>query len=264
MQAPFPPPSPPPSMVVSRAPFSDDFRYGVDPQAWRFVRRSTKNRKQLQCYTSTGAVAGPEGLDLVLSRAGRGEPAYCDGQPLTAPRLQSNRAFLYGTLTVRARLPSGAGLWPAIWMRTPEGAPLNAEIDVVEGFGSRPDLYVSTIHGWSADKHIGQACADVSSTGTPDFVFALRHRCAPAAAATPGPRFDKGFHTFTMDWRPGTVTWSLDGRPYFTTHRYVPTTPMAIVLEVQAGGGFDVAPDDSTRLPAAMTVRSLSYRPWSG
>lgn len=263
MQASHPPPAPPPSIAVSAAPFFDDFRAGVDPKSWRFVQRSTTGRKQLQCYTPAGAVSGRAGLDLVVQRAGPDEPAYCHGQPLTAPRLQSRRSFLYGTLSVRAKLPSGAGLWPAIWMRTPEGARLNAEIDVVEGFGSRPDLVSSTIHGWAADKPLGQGCAVVSSTGRPDLAFSLRHRCAPAAA-DPGPRFDEAFHTFTMDWRPGRVTWSLDGRPYHVERRYVPTTPMAIVLEVQVGGGFDVDPDATTRLPAAMTVRSVSYRPWSG
>lgn len=260
MQAPYPPPTPPPSLAISPKPFFDDFGRGVNPAAWRYIQRSTAGRKQLQCYTAKGAVPGPDGLRLTAAPAGPDEPAYCGGQPLVAPRLQSQRSFLYGTLSVRAKLPSGAGLWPAIWMRSPEGVPFDGEIDVVEGFGSRPDLVSSTIHSWSHDKHLGQACAVLSATGRPDYAFSFRHRCAPAATVA-GADFDAGFHTFTMEWRPDHVTWSLDGRPYHTERRFVPTTPMAVVLEVQVGGGFDVDPDASTPKVSVMTVRSVSFRP---
>jgi len=204
----------PPSYRAGYAPtptmgaaFYDDFREGLRPDNWGYVTRATTVRKQLQCYTPDNAYTGPDGLRIVLDRAPENPPPYCKGQAFTSSRLQSKQTFTFGTLSVTARLPAGAGLWPAIWMRTPEGVPLNAEIDLVEGFGSRPDLYQSTVHGWSNNTHLGSACSIVL-TGIPDAAFASRHSCA-AAPVNSAP-FDQAFHTFSVEWRP---TWISGASP---------------------------------------------------
>ncbi|CAF4217260.1 unnamed protein product, partial [Rotaria magnacalcarata] len=38
------------------------------------------------------------------------------GQRFTSARLKSKHAWTYGRLQIKAKLPSGRGLWPAIWM----------------------------------------------------------------------------------------------------------------------------------------------------
>jgi beta-glucanase (GH16 family) len=36
----------------------------------------------------------------------------------TSARLKSKNKWTYGRLQIRAKLPTGRGLWPAIWMVT--------------------------------------------------------------------------------------------------------------------------------------------------
>mmetsp|Transcript_102147 Transcript_102147/g.234049 ORF Transcript_102147/g.234049 Transcript_102147/m.234049 type:complete len:517 (+) Transcript_102147:38-1588(+) len=66
-------------------------------------------------------------------------------QPATSGRLNSNGkfSFQYGRIEVRARLPRGNWLWPAIWMLptvfTYGNWPTSGEIDLVESRGNNPD-----------------------------------------------------------------------------------------------------------------------------
>lgn len=64
-------------------------------------------------------------------------------------------------IEVRARLPEGRGIWPAIWMmgtnQTEVGWPKCGEIDVMEFVGHTPNTIWGTLHWWdstaSDDKH---------------------------------------------------------------------------------------------------------------
>ena len=59
-------------------------------------------------------------------------------------------SWLYGRIEVRAKLPAGGGIWPAIWMM---GANVNevdwpkcGEIDIMEFIGNHPQDIYGTIH----------------------------------------------------------------------------------------------------------------------
>ena len=79
----------------------------------------------------------------------------------TSARLNSKFAFTYGRVDVRAKLPSGAGTWPAIWMlgkniNEPGGFfsnqfgtvswPACGEIDIMEHWGNNPNVIHGSIH----------------------------------------------------------------------------------------------------------------------
>ncbi len=55
----------------------------------------------------------------------------------TSGSIVSREAFTYGVFEVVARLPQGAGAWPAIWMISEQGLPYR-EIDLVEAVGATP------------------------------------------------------------------------------------------------------------------------------
>lgn len=55
----------------------------------------------------------------------------------------------FGYFEMRAKLPPGPGLWPAFWLLNNQHPDFSAEIDVLEHYGSFPDVYESVTHVWA-------------------------------------------------------------------------------------------------------------------
>jgi beta-glucanase (GH16 family) len=72
-----------------------------------------------------------------------------------------------------------------------------------------------------------------------------------------GPDFTAGFHTFTLEWEPGRLTWLIDGveRKVMTDH--VPDKPMYLRLNTSVGGSWPGLPDASTVLPQYFRIDSV-------
>lgn len=85
--------------------------------------------------------------------------------PIQSARLRLSRSFSfrYGRVEIRAKLPKGDWIWPALWMMPRWNAygawPASGEIDIVEARGNAPgypgdfggyDSYASTLH-WGPD-----------------------------------------------------------------------------------------------------------------
>jgi len=77
---------------------------------------------------------------------GRAEADYTSG----AIETLGKASWLYGRVEVRAKLPKGKGIWPAIWMMGDNirtvGYPKCGEIDVMEYVGHTPRRSYATIH----------------------------------------------------------------------------------------------------------------------
>lgn len=63
---------------------------------------------------------------------------------------EGKKEFQYGRLEIRAKLPFGTGIWPAIWMLGSNfrsvGWPACGEMDIMEYVGYEPDVIHSTVH----------------------------------------------------------------------------------------------------------------------
>ena len=74
------------------------------------------------------------------------------GKKYTSARLRTATKgdWLYGRLEVRAKLPDGRGMWPAIWMLSTDwkygGWPASGEIDIMENVGYDPYVIVASAH----------------------------------------------------------------------------------------------------------------------
>ncbi len=68
----------------------------------------------------------------------------------TSASINSKAGWQYGRIEVKAKLPQGGGIWPAIWMmgvnREEVGWPLCGEIDIMEYIGNHPQDIYGTIH----------------------------------------------------------------------------------------------------------------------
>ncbi len=79
----------------------------------------------------------------------------------TSARLASKNKgdWKYGRMEIRAKLPTGTGIWPAIWMLPTKwqygGWPHSGEIDIMEMVGYYPDSLYGTVHTLSYNGMIG-------------------------------------------------------------------------------------------------------------
>merc|ERR1712136_127601 len=118
------------------------------------------------------------------------------GKQYTSGRMHSLFHWKYGRAEVRAKLPNGYGLWPAIWMMPQYsvygGWPQSGEIDICEARGQNLNQIASTIH-----------------YGTPS-----NHYWITSGDLTTGCSIDQ-YHVYTVDWTPTQLVYRLDGKAYY-------------------------------------------------
>ncbi|MGB3076689.1 MAG: family 16 glycosylhydrolase, partial [Chitinophagales bacterium] len=126
----------------------------------------------------------------------------------TSARLNSRFAFKYGKVEVRAKLPTGVGTWPAIWMLgkniNEDGGywdnngfgttdwPACGETDIMEHWGSNQNYVQSALHTPS------------SYGGTVN----LGGQVIPTASTD--------FHVYALEWSPDKMVFSVDGVVHYT------------------------------------------------
>ena len=147
----------------------------------------------------------------------------------SAALVTKNKAsWTYGRFEIRAKLPSGGGVWPAIWMlgeniSIPETPwPICGEIDIMEFVGKDPGY----VHG---NIHYG-----------PDGV----HKCAPGKMATENPWDD--FHVYAIDWDERVIDFYFDDIKYHSVYLDVAgkgadnafRKPQYLLINLALGGGW--------------------------
>lgn len=114
---------------------------------------------------------------------------------------RGTRSIRYGRVEVRARLPEGRGVWPAIWLlgeRNKEiGWPLCGEIDIFEYVGFDPSQIHGTFHT-EAYNHMKEN---------------------QKSAQLPVDDVTEAFHVYAVDWDAQRIEISFDGRVYSTYER---------------------------------------------
>jgi beta-glucanase (GH16 family) len=140
-------------------------------------------------------------------------------------------AFQYGYVESRVWIPKGQGLWPALWMlpTTRESLP---EVDIFEAVGEKPKVIQMHTHYEADGKEHNRG-------------FEWH-----------GPDMTKGWHTFGLDWKPGSLTWYVDGAPAFhvTEADQIPHEPMYLITNLAVGGDFTKAPNERTPFPSSLKV----------
>jgi beta-glucanase (GH16 family) len=168
----------------------------------------------------------------------------------------------YGKFEFRATLPTGQGVWPALWMLPQDDAygtwPLSGEIDVMEARGQEPTKVLGTLHygsRWPGNTHSGN-----------DYVFPKNGTIAEA-------------HTYAVEWEPGEIRWLVDGHTYATQSFWWSSNkvdaakgatpknegdlhpwpapfdqPFYLIMNIAIGGKFLGNPDKKTVFPVEMLV----------
>lgn len=132
--------------------WADEFNYtGLpDPAKWGYdIGGHGWGNKELQYYTERRKENArvENGILIIEAR----QDAW-EGHKYTSARLVSKGKgdWTYGRFEVKAKLPSGRGTWPAIWMlptgKDYGGWPSGGEIDIMEHVGFDPDVIHASVH----------------------------------------------------------------------------------------------------------------------
>ncbi|NLD91077.1 MAG: glycoside hydrolase family 16 protein [Fibrobacter sp.] len=162
------------------------------------------------------------------------------GCAYTSARIQTKLKgdWTYGRFEIKAKLPKGKGIWPAIWMLPTDnfygGWASSGEIDIMEFLGHEP----AKIHGTI---HFGGVWPDnQSSTGT----YTL-----------PQGDFSDDFHIFAIEWDPEGISWYVDSIRYSVKpHKQPFDKRFYLIMNLAVGGNWPGNPDGSTVFPARMEV----------
>jgi beta-glucanase (GH16 family) len=216
---------------------------GPDTSVWNYdTGAGGWGNAELQNYTTSRSNSALDGAgNLVITARREGDGSY------TSARIQSNDKFevQYGRIEARIQIPRGQGIWPAFWMLGGDlGAgtqwPASGEIDIMENVGYEPHMVHGTVHGpgYSGGAGIGAAYTHPQ-----------------------GWSFADDFHTFSIDWAPGSITWYVDGKQYHQVNRasvgsntWVFDKKFFLILNLAVGGQWPGYPDGTTQFPQQMKI----------
>lgn len=204
---------------------------------WNFeVNDHGGGNNELQYYTKNPRNAFIEDGTLVIQAL---KESYLT-RGYTSARLNTagKKDWLYGRVDVRARLPYGRGLWPAIWMLPTDwvygGWPASGEIDIMELLGQETTKIYGTIH-WGVD--------------------AAHHQQSGTSFTLGSGTFAGSYHLFSLEWTADSLKWFIDNKQYFSHATFQPFDKrFHLLLNVAVGGNWPGSPDASTTFPQVMQV----------
>lgn len=251
--------------------FSDDFTgNALDPNKWTVYQDCWGGGNQeRQCYTKR-----PENVsvhDGYLDLSARFELVSGPALPLdqrnpnnTTQRTQKPFSsgkistlglahFQYGRFEVRAKLPNGQGMWPAIWLLPEKNNygvwPGSGEIDIEEAVNLGANC-VSCLGG-----------VENNIYGTIHYGSEAHHNMQQKNAQLPKDSLD-GWHVYAVEWSADNIRWFLDDRLYYSvkigkwgSHEKAGITapeyskapfdqPFYIILNVATGGLWPESHDE--------------------
>ncbi|WP_295116875.1 glycoside hydrolase family 16 protein [uncultured Chitinophaga sp.] len=178
--------------------WADEFTYTGAPDAgkWDYdIGGSGWGNNELQYYTNLtdNASVGNGILTITAKKQEMGGRNYTSARLVT----RNKGDFLYGRFEIKAKLPTGKGTWPAIWMLPTDwaygGWPKSGEIDIMEHVGYDQDNVHITTH---TEAYYFKINTQKSAT----------RRIANASTE---------FHLYRVDWTPYAIRGYIDDQLLF-------------------------------------------------
>lgn len=207
--------------------WSDEFeRDGApDPAKWDCEHGRVRNG-EAQFYTAGRAANARVERGVLVLQAHRED---WEGAAYTSASLHTKgkASWAHARIEVRAKLPRGRGLWPAIWMLGDNwhevGWPACGEIDVMEFVGFEPDVVHHNVHTGGFNHNRGNG----------------------RGIRVPLPGASDGFHVYAVEWDRQRMAFTIDGATTFVVdndHTGVQSwpfdAPFFLLLNVAVGGSW--------------------------
>lgn len=222
--------------------WNDEFNgTSINTSDWNFETGTGDGgwgNNELQYYRSSNAWVEDGLLVIHADDDGYQDSDYTSTRMTT----QNNRYFQYGRIDIKALLPEGKGIWPALWMLgqnfSSVGWPACGEIDIMEmvGGSGRENTVHGTLH-WENSGHV--------QTG--------------GSYETLGNNFAEQYHVFTLLWDETSIKWLVDDVQYHVidiqpAHMTEFHNPFFFIFNVAVGGNWPGSPDETTVFPQRMKV----------
>ena len=223
--------------------WEDDFEENrLDPANWTHEIGTGQNgwgNNELQFYRSQNT-SFQDGHLIITAK----EESF-NGSNYTSSRIISlnKQQFRYGRIDIRAVMPRGQGLWPALWMLGVNfptvGWPACGEIDIMEMIGGngRENTVHGTVHWQNNGSHAEFGGSRTISNGT----------------------LSDKFHVYSIEWDATRIRWFIDNEQYHE----IDTSPAELdefrrsfffIMNVAVGGNWPGSPNANTTFPQHMIV----------
>lgn len=226
--------------------WSDEFSANtLDPSIWNFETGNGNGgwgNNELEYYTGNlkNIFLSNGNLIIEARKESIGGLGYSSARITT----QNKKHFKFGRIDIRAKLPVGKGIWPALWMLganiSTVGWPACGEIDIMELIGTYPARITGTMH-WKP------VSGTNTSKGSNYYLSA--------------GDFSQQFHVFSLVWTKDTMSWYVDDQHYLTTTlsdvgaaNYPFNAEQFFIFNVAVGGNWPGSPDETTSFPQRMFV----------
>lgn len=170
------------------------------------------------------------------------------GKNYTSSRLKTKgkQEFQFGRIDIRAAVPKGQGIWPALWMLGANNSevswPASGEIDIMEMIGGDASGRDDTVHGtlhW--DNNGSYAYKGGSKTLSGDAKYA------------------DNYHVYSLIWDENSISWLVDDEE-FNKMDISPASmdefrkPFFLLINLAVGGNWPGNPDNTTVFPQQFAV----------
>jgi len=203
------------------------------------------NEKQLYTNTLNNVSVADGKLTITAKKENMNGMAYTSTRLVTRGKLD----VLYGRIEVRAKLPTGRGTWPAIWMLPTDRAygdwPKSGEIDIMEHVGYDQN----TVH---------------FSTHSEAYYFKINTQKTSKKLI---PDASTAFHDYRVDWTPYAIRGYFDNTLVFEftnegkTYKEWPFDKrFHILINLAVGGDWGGAQGiDDSIFPQKFEVEHVRY-----
>jgi beta-glucanase (GH16 family) len=218
--------------------FSDDFKYEgrPDPNKWSFMLGYSKVNDEKQFYTEDHKNCRVESGKLIIEGNFQKPDLYTSARINTKGKF----SFKHGKIDVVAKMPSGKGTWPAIWMLPAHSVfgpwPKSGEIDIVEFAGKNPGEVFCSNHRADRQQYSSLIKLDDCS---------------------------ESFHKYTLQWHEHQLDGYIDDQFMYCYHdpkkgwQSWPFNAEFFLIINMAIGGTIGGPIDNTIFPTRFEISSI-------
>lgn len=209
---------------------SNDWTFEIGDHGW--------GNNEWQYYTNGNNAWLDNGNLIIEAREEQFQGAdYTSSRMIT----MNNQSFQYGRVDIRAVLPEGQGIWPALWMLGDNfqtiGWPACGEIDIMEVVGHEPSTVHGTVH-WDNNGHV---------------------EYGNSYTLTNGKKFSDEYHVFSIIWDDTSIKWFVNDIQYSEVsitpaHMSEFHAPFFFIFNIAVGGNWPGYPDGTTLFPQRMIV----------